>query len=180
MKLTSPERMTITKQNRYMNKTIFALIVCVFVNLSLGQSAPYNIESIKAFLYYNQNSSQNSKKVVGTFSQNLIDNETFAFWNPIIAEGDAEGCSNQIMVVVEISGNPKEYVQREIQLKATVGNKTKFERKNTFAIIDKAGRYCIAYMLYDVLCEPLKITATIIGKGIESKIEKIIPFECGE
>lgn len=163
-----------------MYKILFALIVSFSANLSFGQSAPYKIESIKAFLYYNQNSSQNNKNVVGTFSQNIIDNKTFAFWNPMIAAGDAEGCSNQIMVVVEISGNPKEYIQREIQFKATIGNKTKIERKNKFAIIDDAGKYCISYMLYDILCEHLKLTATIIGKGIESKMEKIIPFECGE
>jgi hypothetical protein len=143
-------------------------------------SSPYKIESIKAFLYYNQNNTLKDKNVAGTYSPNILDKDSFSLWNVIIGEGDALGCSGQTMIVVEISGNPKEYTRRQLSFNAVSEGKVLLSKKFEFAILDENDKYYASYLLYDTGCSKVKLSAEIIGKKVESKMEKIINFECGE
>lgn len=142
--------------------------------------SPYKIESIKAFLYYNQNKATKDTSVAGTYSPNIIDNDSISLWNVIIGEGDAMGCSDQTMIVVEISGNPKDYTRRQLRFKAVSEGKVLLSKKMEFAILDSNSKYYATYLLYDTGCNKIKVSAEIFGKIIESKMEKMINYECGE
>jgi hypothetical protein len=163
------------------------IILSVFIILlgastfGQGKNVPYTIKSIKASLYYNSNKSMGTPNVAGTLSENLIDNDSMALWNTIIGEGSALGISNQTFVVVEISGNPKDYVAREIRLTALQGKKVVLKQSQSFAILDQNNRYYAAFLIYDTGCSPLTLTAEIMNKQVvESKLTKSVAFNCGE
>lgn len=157
------------------------IILCGALAFGQGKNAPYKIERIKAFLYYNTNKSMDTPQVAGTLSENLIDNDSMMLWNTIIGEGSAQGMSNQTFVVVEISGNPKDYVSRDIRLTALLGKKVALRQSQSFAILDQNNRYYAAFMVYDTGCGKLTLTAEILNKQlVESKLKKTIAFNCGE
>lgn len=160
-----------------------------FISKLQAQSTPYRIDAIKAFLYYNSNKSLSDEKVQGTFSENLIDNTKISLWNTIIGEGDAKGNSNQTFVVVLLKGNPQQYTDRTIRLTTYQNNKQVFQQSQEFAILDGAPGYSASFLLYNTGCEEIKLKAEIIkvsivaGKKvqkIESSMQKIIAFACGE
>ena len=169
-------------------KLATALLFLFCASAALGQNKPYKIKAIKAFLYYNGENLQDSK-IRGSLSENLIDNGKFALWNTIIGEGDAKAESNQTFVVVEITGNPKEYVGRKVVLTVTTSGKQLFKQVQDFAIGDEASNYSAAFLLYNTGCQPLKLTAEIVNEKtvqkkkvsvVESTLTKTIPFACGE
>jgi hypothetical protein len=143
----------------------------------------YEITSIEAFLYYNQN---------GKFSENLIDNDTFSLWNTIIGEGSVNGPATNTMVVVKISGHPGAYnPNRTINFAATTGGKTLIKMRLPIGIISggtgiakevKAppGFFYQAFWLYDTGCRRIEVKAWIEGQDEPSEVTKIINFECGE
>jgi hypothetical protein len=154
-----------------------------------AQNVPYKIDSLKAFLYYNSNKSLAGENVKGTFSENLIDNKGMALWNTVIGEGDAKGNSNQTFVVVQIKGNPGKYTARTIRLTTYQNNKQVFQQSQTFAILDDASGYCGSFLLYNTGCNEIKLKAEIINtpvvsgkkvQRVESSMQKIIHFSCGE
>lgn len=162
---------------------ILSVFIILFGAFTYGQgkNVPYKIEHIKAFLYYNTNKSMGTPQVAGTLSENLIDNDSMMLWNTIIGEGSAQGISNQTFVVVEISGNPKDYVSRDIRLTALMGKKVALRQTQSFAILDQNNRYYAAFMVYDTGCSDLTLTAEILNKQVvESKLKKTIAFNCGE
>jgi hypothetical protein len=154
----------------------FALLpILIFTNSLLSAQsklAPYYISKINAYLVYNQS---------GKMSENLIDNESFFLWNTVIGEGSAAEPSAQTLVIVEISGNPKEYTQRDIKLTVMNGNEVFFKQSFDFVILDENSKYYAAFLLYNTGCSELKLTAEILNKTlVESKLIKTIPFQCGE
>jgi hypothetical protein len=159
--------------------TIFFLIgTLLFCQTKTG---PYKINNIKAFLYYNENKSFDSKNVAGTMSENIIDNDSFSLWNVIIGEGSAEGMSEQTFVVVEIKGNPSEYIPRDITLTAMKAKKIFFKQTQSFAIFNHNGKCLVAFLLYNTGGEEITLNAEIInGLVVESKLTKLIPFAGGE
>jgi len=167
-------------------RLLFLLVMASFS--AFGQAKPYKIISIKAYLYYNAESLQDPG-VRGTLSENLIDNGEFALWNTIIGEGSAKAASSQTFVVVELKGNPKEYVHRKVVLTATARGRQVFRQSQYFSILNDGKAYSAAFLLYDTGCEELKLKAEIIDektKGgkkqfiAESSLAKTIPFACGE
>jgi hypothetical protein len=154
----------------------FALLpILIFTNSLLSaqsKSAPYYISKINAYLVYNQS---------GKMSENLIDNESFILWNTVIGEGNAAEPSTQTLVIVEISGNPKEYTQRDVRLTVMNGSEVFFKQSVDFVILDENSKYYAAFLLYNTGCSELKLTAEILNKTlVESKLIKTIPFHCGE
>jgi hypothetical protein len=114
-------------------------------------------------------------------SENLIDNESFILWNTVIGEGNAAEPSTQTLVIVEISGNPKEYTQRDVRLTVMNGSEVFFKQSVDFVILDENSKYYAAFLLYNTGCSELKLTAEILNKTlVESKLIKTIPFHCGE
>jgi len=166
-----------------MKHIILSAFIILFCSFTYGQgkNVPYKIENIKARLYYNANKSLDPSNVAGTLSGNLIDNDSMALWNTIIGEGSAQGISNQTFVVVEIFGNPKDYVSRDIRLTVMNGKKVVLKQTQTFAILDQNDRYFAAFLIYDTGCGDLTLTAEILNKQVvESKLKKTIAFKCGE
>ena len=153
--------------------TLIAIICSTTMN---AQS--FSINSIKASLFYNQEKSISPEKVAGTLSENIIDKNDLSLWNTIIGEGWARGCSQQVFVTVEIIKNQKRVTNCTLKFTAYAGNKKILERKDKIAVFDRS--YIAPYLLYNVGCDSIKIVAEISENGKSSKMEKIIPFECGE
>ena len=171
-------------------KFLFLLFLTLFFTgqAANAQAKPYSIKTIKAFLYYNEEG-HDKPSVRGTLSENLIDNKEFALWNTIIGEGSAKAASNQTFVVVELTGNPKDLVERQVVLTVTAEGKQIFKQTQSFSIADEGKNYSAAFLLYNTGCQPLKLKAEIVhqttrsGKKqsvTESSLVKSIPFACGE
>lgn len=179
---------------RYMNAQILMptkLFLCLLLIISLSsnlainaqtRTPPYKITAIKAMLYYEGN---------GTFSRDVLAKPDFALWNTIIGEGMAEAPSSTTMVLVEVTGKPNsdeplrkvefiasyQYYRRPVTRKVAVNRIVEIGSIGSF---DKPDKSYIAFWLNNTGCDPVKITARIIGQSQPSTMSKVIPFECGE
>lgn len=134
---------------------------------------PYKISAIKAMLFYDGK---------GTFSRDVLAKPDFTFWNTVIGEGDAEGASNSTLVMVEISGNPspnEASPPRKIEFTAVASGKVTLKRASDIGLFTD-GKFYAGFWLYDTGCQPIKISARIIGQTQPSSMSKTIPFKCGE
>lgn len=134
---------------------------------------PYKITGIKAMLFYDGK---------GTLSRDVLAKPDFSFWNTIIGEGDAEGPSNSTLVLIEISGNPspnEASPPRKIEFTAVASGKVILKRASDIGLFAD-GKFYAGFWLYDTGCQPIKISARIIGQGQPSLMSKTIPFKCGE
>lgn len=158
--------------------TLCLLIVALDVNASAQKrgsaSPPYKITAIQAKLYYHDK---------GTFSRDVLVKPDFAFWNVIIGAGDAEGYSDSTLVLVEVSGksveDPTEPV-RKVELTAVAKGRVLLRRALAVGLFSDDLKFYAAFWLYDTGCEPVKLTARILGQSQPSSLTKTIPFECGE
>jgi hypothetical protein len=135
--------------------------------------APYKITAIKAMLFYDGK---------GTFSRDVLAKPDFALWNTIIGEGDAEGASNSTLVLVEIKGNPSENEAsppRKIEFTASASGRVLLRRTTEIGLFEN-GKYYAAFWLYETGCQPVKLSARIVGQAQPSSMRKTIPFACGE
>lgn len=136
--------------------------------------SPYKITAIKAKLFYDG---------TGTFSRDVLSKPDFTFWNTIIGEGDAEGPSNSTLVLVEVSGKPSPNEpppSRKVEFTAIESGKVLMKRTIDIGLFGDNGRFYAAFWLYDTGCEPIKISARIVGQIQPSSLTKTIPFACGE
>lgn len=151
-------------------------IIAVSQNLT-----PYKVNSIKAFLFYNENKHSDKDSSIGKMSENIIDNKNFVLWNTVSGGGSAKGISNQSLIVVEISGNPEGYTERSVCLTIASDGKTILKKTQDFSILDDKSKYRACFLFYDFGCTNSVITAEILNKQIvESKMIKKLNFECGE
>ncbi|MEO6391317.1 MAG: hypothetical protein ABIP75_05650 [Pyrinomonadaceae bacterium] len=135
-------------------------------------TGPFRITGIQAKLYYDG---------AATFSRDVLAAPEFSFWNTIIGEGDAEGPSNSTLVLVEVSGTDATMATptRRIELIAVAGRRVLLRRAVDIGLFAK-GKYYAAFWLYDTGCQPVKLTARILGQPRRSILVKNIPFKCGE
>lgn len=139
------------------------------------------IQSIKAYLFYNQDERGNNAG--GTMSENIIGNPEFTCWNVIIAEGSAAAPSNNTMVIVEIVSDSASYNSNgKVRLIARNSDgKIVFEQEQSFYMIGSGVLYYAPFILYDSGCEELKLKAElIIEDKVVSEKSAVIPFACGE
>ena len=118
----------------------------------------------------------------GTFSQDILSQKDLALWNTIIGEGSAGAASTSTFVTVEISGRNLAVGATKVEITAT-GNKSRLIQKRLIAvdIYDERTKFVAPFWLYDTGCEPIKITARLIGAGApRTAVTKTIPFACGE
>lgn len=118
----------------------------------------------------------------GTFSQDILSQKDLALWNTIIGEGSAGAASTSTFVTVEISGRNLAVGATKVEITAT-GNKIRLIQKRLIAvdIYDERTKFVAPFWLYDTGCEPIKITARLIGAGApRTAVTKTIPFACGE
>lgn len=152
---------------------IFSASLSAFAVRPVSPPPPYKITSIKAMLFYDGK---------GTFSRNVLAKPDFSFWNAIIGGGDAEGSSNSTLVLVEVSGNPspnEASPSRKIAFTASASGKIVLQRTSDIGLFTD-GKFYAGFWLYDTGCQPIKISARIIGQGPPSSMSKTIPFKCGE
>jgi hypothetical protein len=163
-----------------LSRFITAVMLVVTLDLSASALNPvtatpqYKITAIQAKLFYSNK---------GTFSRNVLAKPDFAFWNTIIGEGDAEGPSDSTLVIVEVSGKSSEgemAATRKIELTAVATGKVLLKRATEVGIFSDDHRFYAAFWLYGTGCEPVKLTARIVGQSQPSSMTKTIPFECGE
>ena len=131
------------------------------------------IVAIRAQLFYD---------ATGTFSQDVLSQKDLALWNTIIGEGSAGAASTSTLVTVEISGRNVAVGATKVEITAT-GNKGRLIQKRLIAvdIYDERTKFVAPFWLYDTGCEPIKITARLIGVGTpRTAVTKTIPFACGE
>ncbi|MBP9630613.1 MAG: hypothetical protein KBE03_09105 [Leptotrichiaceae bacterium] len=151
----------------------FAIYMLITIMLGFKvysqEVTPYKINSIKSYLFYEE---------TGSFSQETSNFQ--ALWNTPIGEGDTGGASNQVLVVIEVSGTPETYENRNIEFTAIEGNKVILKRTENIGVIGENGKINIGFWLYNVGMKPIKITGKIIGQKSTSTLTKTIPFESGE
>ena len=139
-----------------------------------ASTAPYKITAIKAKLFY---------EGTGTFSRDVLSKPDFTFWNTIIGEGDAERPSNSTFVLVEVSGKPspdEPPPSRKVEFTAIGSGKVLMKRTIDIGLFGENGRFYAAFWLYDTGCQPIKVSARIVGQTQPSSLTKTIPFACGE
>lgn len=141
-----------------------------------GAKVPaYQIKSIRAHLFFNH---------TGTVSENIVENPSYepgGLWNTIIGEGSAGSPSRATMVVVELAGKPGSYQhERKLRLVAQAEDAVVLNKVLDLGGFSKDGRFYGAFWLYDTGCQPLVLTATMVGQSVDSKLVKTIGFECGE
>ena len=135
---------------------------------------PYKITAIKALLFYDGTAS---------FSRDVLAKPDFSFWNTVIGEGDAEGPSNSTLVLVEVTGKPSPndpLPSRKVEFTAVAANKALLKRVTDIGLFGNGGKFYAAFWLYNTGCQPIKISARIIGQAQPSYVGKTIPFACGE
>lgn len=117
--------------------------------------------------------------VTGTFSEDiLVDNKDVVLWNTI----GGETPSTSTFVTVEISGKNLPAGITKIEITAT-GDKRRLIQKKLMPIelYDQRTTFFAPLWLYDTDCEPITISARLIGKGASAaSVTKKIPFRCGE
>lgn len=159
---------------------ITAILLVVTLDLTasalnpVSATPPYKITAIQAKLFYYDK---------GTFSRNVLAKPDFALWNTIIGEGDAEGPSDSTLVLVEVTGESSEGERqplRKVELTALAGGKVLLKRAIEVGLFSNDHKFYAAFWLYDTGCEPVKLTARMVGQPQASLMSKTIPFNCGE
>lgn len=161
-------------------KIIIPLVFTLIFFSSNFFNGQTKIIGIKAKLFYNENKAVDNS-VVGSFSENIIDNNEFVLWNTIIGEGSAEGYSNQTLVIVELSSNSISNKKQEIRLTAFTGKNIVFQQVKSIFIVNDLALYNVIFVLDETGCEELTIKADILSHNkVVSTYNKKILFECGE
>ncbi|HET6668961.1 MAG TPA: hypothetical protein VFH15_01905 [Pyrinomonadaceae bacterium] len=158
--------------------TLSLLVLTLDTNASARKrgvaTPPYKIIAIQAKLYYHDK---------GTFSRDVLVNPNFAFWNVIIGGGDAEGLSDSTLVLVEVSRKSEEATAppvRKVELTAVANGRVLLKRALAVGPFSDDHKFYAAFWLYDTGCEPVKLTARMLGQSQPSSLTRKIPFECGE
>ena len=131
------------------------------------------ITAIRAQLFYD---------ATGTFSDDILTRKDLALWNTIIGEGSAGGPSTSTFVTVEISGRHLAVGATKVEITAS-GTKKGIIQKRVLAvdIYDERTKFFAPMWLHDTGCDPIKISARLIGAGAPATVvTRRIPFECGE
>jgi hypothetical protein len=131
------------------------------------------ITAIRAQLFYDAS---------GTLSEDLLSQKDLALWNTMIGEGSAGAASTSTFVTIEISGRNLPVGATKVEIMAT-GNKGRLIQKKLIGvdIYDERTKFFAPFWLYDTACEPITISARLIGRGAPATVvKKKIPFACGE
>lgn len=150
-----------------------AMIVSLFAINGFAQTEKPKISAIRAQLFY---------EASGTFSDDLFSQKDLSLWNTIIGEGSSGGASSSTLVTVAVSGENVPVGSTKVEITATNSkNKLIVKKLVHVALYDEKTTFYAPIWLYDTGCEPIKISARLIGKGANATVvKKTIPFACGE
>lgn len=155
--------------------TAFLLILAITATETRAQQAkgPTRVFAIRAQLFYEN---------TGKFSKDILSDPEFSLWNTGAGEGSAEGPSNATLITVEVIGNDSSPDNLKLELTAT-GKGGRIIQKKLFDVFiyREIYKFYGSMWVADTPCEPIKISARLIGKGAAAGVlVKTIPFACGE
>ena len=125
----------------------------------------------------------------GKFSKDVLSDPKFVLWNTIIGEGSAEGPSSSTLVQVEVTGTPGSYeplrkveITARYKVSARAGQRSVIKRTVPVGILSRSGKFYAPLWLYDTGCDPVEVSARLIGQrsSSSSSLRKTIEFRCGE
>jgi hypothetical protein len=143
--------------------------------------ADYTITSMQAKLFYDN---------TGTFSRDVSEASMDPFvvpsilWNTPMEGSSREGASTSVLVTVEVSGEYEASAHRRIEFTARYRpidtRKEIVVRRFAPVFIRESGKYVAGFWLNETGCNPVKLTARIVGQRKASLIRRVIRFGCGE
>jgi hypothetical protein len=162
-------------------KLFSILLLLVFMSLSVESAAQrgnrsqppaFRITAIQAKLFFDHR---------GTFSEDVLSGENKFLWNVAISGGSMGSLSTSTLVLVEVSGKPGDYGPgRKIEFIAR-GPRSLLLRKITeVGILGDEGKFYAGFWLYDTGCDPIRLSARIVGQSPALTMKKTIDFHCGE
>jgi hypothetical protein len=126
----------------------------------------------------------------GTFSHDVADSETDLFavpsilWNTPMEGASREGASTSVLVTVEVSGEYAAASTRRIEFTARYrpidGRRERVVRRFAPIWIRESGKYVAGFWLDEAGCNPVRLTARIVGQKKSSLMKRVIRFGCGE
>jgi hypothetical protein len=148
-----------------------AILIALLIS-NLGAQTQYNISGMEAFLFYRDK---------GTFSENIIDNESFILWNVNIGGGSATGRSYETFVKIKVRSTENGCAEGILEVVVSDSERGSVIQKQQFQLglfeLNRENTYPL--LIYGTFTA-LSITAKFIGKGGGSSMTKIIPFGFGE
>lgn len=151
-----------------------AVIMFAATNAQAQQAkGPTRVFAIRAQLFYEN---------TGKFSKDILSDPEFSLWNTGAGEGSAEGPSNATLITVEVIGNDSSPDNLKLEMTAT-GKGGRVIQKKLFDVFiyREIYKFYGSMWVADTPCEPVKISARLIGKGAPGgALIKTIPFACGE
>jgi len=140
---------------------------------------PYKLTKVASSLFYTES---------GTFSPDIP--KDAILWNTIIGEGWAKEYSNSTLVRVTVTGARGSIaLSRTVRLTVRRGRATAtgyawgtviLRRSQQLGVLSRTGKTVSAFWLYDTGCEPLQVTAKLVGQTPSPSLVRVIPFACGE
>jgi len=163
---------------------IFPLLIMVFLVVPLNAQsrvADYTITSMQAKLFYDN---------TGTFSRDVSEAAMDRFvvpsilWNTPMEGSAREGASTSVLVTVEVSGEYAAAPRRRIEFTATYkpidAHREIVVRQFAPIWIREQGKYVAGFWLNEAGCNPVKLSARIVGQKKSSLLRRVIRFGCGE
>jgi hypothetical protein len=168
-------------------RSTFFFLVLLVTSCEIGfaqqaQRIPdYKITALKAMLFYDNK---------GTFSPDVAQPESEPFlvpsilWNTPIEGASREGAASQVMITVEVDGEYAATVERKIELtaryKPVEGKREIVVRRFVPITIRENGKFVAGFWLDQAGCNPVRLSARIMGQRQPSTTKRIIKFGCGE
>ena|SRR5215813_4608650 len=180
--------MTIKTLSRLVCISIFCLLIYSLsaTSTAAGDGARrLEISSMKAMLFYEDK---------GTFSDDVSEEDTGQplsppkLWNTPL---HYEQRSTSVFVVVEVSGDEHDE-ERRLEFTARYLPLMRGSRQSRPILVRKIvlinlptkvgehDKFHAGFWLYDTGCNPVRLTARIIGRGEPSSVKRVIRFDCGE
>jgi hypothetical protein len=135
------------------------------------------ISAIRAHLFHNKSGKLSDVDVLGPTEP--------ALWNTI-AGADA---AKSTLVVVEVSGPPSGtftgYFGPEtkyfVRLVAREGReKLLLDQRQVIPVLSERGKVTLAFLLHQGGCQPVRLTASLVGARPGKPVQRSLNFACGE
>jgi len=151
--------------------------------LKSDQPPGFRIVGMKAMLFYEDK---------GTFSEDVSEADTGQpyyppkLWNTPI---HYEQRSSSVLVTVEVAGEAIAKPDRKLELIAryvplgTSRREIVVRKIVTISIpmkVKEKDNFHAGFWLYDTGCDPVRLTARVIGRRENAKMKRVIRFDCGE
>ncbi|HEV2914035.1 MAG TPA: hypothetical protein VGX92_12205 [Pyrinomonadaceae bacterium] len=133
-----------------------------------GRREPFEIKSMQARLFMSRD---------GSLGEDLFaSDEARILWNIGVHYS-----SDSVLVIVEIAGPPDEREPyRRLALTATSGRRVLLNGSVPIYNFFDDARYHAAFIVHGTGCEPVKLTARILGQRKPATMTRLINFQCGE